>query len=210
MSFADCALPPLGPGGHTAAEAQALFRALHAVWCCGELAGILLCPLRDPAVCEPLGSAAAYRLAAALSWECSADTAAALRAGLQWAQGNSGTPTFAWRELPDAAAAALWTGRKMMEVGVPMLSGGSPTQHSAAVLATLCKQDRLLALLEAALDVLAAADEAVGAARGPGPARIDCALTLGVPICPGMLHTLLSFPEAWRAPPTARRLCEGG
>lgn len=164
VSFADCAAPPAQPlAGHEAAEEWVGGGALASVDCCNQLAALLLPLLQDPAVCQELGSSAAYRLTAACSWGCGEEAAAILSTGRQAAEAPGLEPSSSgWETFIQQAERALLTACLVTDVGLSA-SGAEPPQDAKAALATLCQPDRLRHLLDAAVEVLLAADKASGA-----------------------------------------------
>lgn len=67
-----------------------------------------------------------------------------------------------WEKLISAAAHALFVAHIVVDLGRGRPTA-SPPAHGRAVLATLCKRERLLALLDAVTEVVVAADAASGA-----------------------------------------------
>lgn len=142
---ASAVLPPPPPAGlpPNEAELDLAMLAIAAIRRWRILAGALLPPLKDAAVCERLGSGAAYRLFAACSWGFGEDAVATLQAhvGLTKACG-------AWESVVNDVVHAIETLSIVLSVvsrlqRVDSCSSGAPPA-ARAMLATLCKEEKLL------------------------------------------------------------------
>lgn len=163
--------PPPARRPLTPAERCRDLLALLSLLNCTAVAEELLNALKPP-ICEALGSGATYRLAAACSWGFSDEGLAALQAALEAARACgtvAESATNIWggllqtvENVLDAACMALDVARHQPG------NSGRQSPYAAAVLATLCKHERLLGLL----DVTAGAVVVPDAAAGAVPARL--------------------------------------
>lgn len=163
---AEAAVPAPPPTGHTLTEAelQPFLQSLTAVRCC-SMAGAAVLNSLSPAVCEQLGSSTTYRVAAACSWAYGETAVAIVRTAAAAAQACGANPWAdgLWRELLSAVQGMSNMAWLVLCIGWGKGGSSPPPPHARLVLTTLCKQERVLCLLDAVTEVVMAAGEAAGA-----------------------------------------------